>query len=139
GILPIQGGRPLTMAPTTRRSQRIAVFLIEDVPVYAYAIAFVTAVCIATIAYYMLIPFGHGIAGSTPNEKLSIWDALYFSLVTVSSLGYGDIHPVGASKAIACVEVLFGLFMMGIIIAKATSFRLAYDVQRLFSSSIHER
>ena len=28
---------------------------------------------------------------------------------------------------------------MGIIIAKATSFRLAYHVQRLFSSSIHER
>lgn len=122
-----------------RPSQKIAVYLIEGISISRYTIIFVAFVCIAAMFYYFLIPAGHGIAGNEGSVMLSYWDALYFSLVTVSSLGYGDIHPVGLSRAVACAEVLFGLFIMGIIIAKATSFRLSYHVQRLFSSSIHDR
>ncbi len=133
-----------TSKPTSRMKadrrvrllQRAAVFLIEDVSAQLYAMIFVGVVLVCALLYHGLCP-DDGIV--TRDNRVTFWDALYFSLVTVSSLGYGDIFPIGWSRVIACLEVLFGLFTMGIIIAKATSFRLAYHVQRLFSSSIHER
>lgn len=39
--------------------------------------------------------------------------ALYFSAATYTSLGYGDILPVGALRAIASVECLHGLLLIG--------------------------
>ena len=41
------------------------------------------------------------------------YDAIYHSAVNFSSLGYGDIHPVGSMRAIAVTEALTGLMMIG--------------------------
>ena len=64
---------------------------------------------------------------------------VFFSIVTVTSLGYGDLYPVGFSRVIAGAEVLFGLAFMGVMIAKVTSRRLSYHVQRLFVSDAQQR
>lgn len=40
-------------------------------------------------------------------------DYVYFSAISYSSLGFGDIYPVGGMKFIASVEVLNGLIMIG--------------------------
>lgn len=43
--------------------------------------------------------------------------SLYFSVVTFSSLGYGDIQPVGgAARLIASVETLLGTLLMALLI-----------------------
>ncbi|WP_420405817.1 ion channel [Nisaea sp.] len=39
-------------------------------------------------------------------------DYLYFSTVTYTSLGYGDITPTGALRTICAFEALTGLLMM---------------------------
>lgn len=122
-----------------RYLQRFAIFLIEEVPVWLYALLFLAVVLIWAAAYYWLSALGHGLAGIGETEGYRFSDALYFSVVTVSSLGYGDMRPVGFSRCLACGEVLFGLFTMGIIVAKATSFRLSYHVERLFANSIHDQ
>lgn len=51
-------------------------------------------------------------------EPANHWfDYIYFSIVTFTSLGYGDIHPVGLwGKLIACTEITFGLIMFGILL-----------------------
>ncbi|RJS77040.1 two pore domain potassium channel family protein [Methanophagales archaeon] len=41
----------------------------------------------------------------------SILNCLYFSIITATTLGYGDLHPVGIGKAIASVEAVFGIGM----------------------------
>ena len=40
----------------------------------------------------------------------SFWEALYLSGVTFSTIGYGDIHPIGFTKTIAVIEGLLGVF-----------------------------
>jgi len=40
-------------------------------------------------------------------------DFLYFSAVNYTSLGYGDIHPIGSMRAVAVTEALTGLMMIG--------------------------
>jgi hypothetical protein len=47
----------------------------------------------------------------------SFYDYFYYSIVTFTTLGYGDITPVtGLHKFFAGVEVVFGYFMLGMFI-----------------------
>jgi hypothetical protein len=66
-------------------------------------------------------------------------DCLYFSVVTFSSLGYGDFRPVGVSRLLASMEVFVGLAFLGIAIAKLSSARQSYYTARLFSSDAQAR
>ena len=90
--------------------------------------------------YYLLTQCDHGIGqDDTALNNATFLTGIYFSIVTISSLGYGDMHPMGISKILACIEVLFGLVMIGVMIAKVTSQRLSYRVERLFRSEAQKR
>jgi hypothetical protein len=43
-------------------------------------------------------------------------DYEYFSVVTATTLGYGDYHPIGVGRAIASLEALFGMFMWAVFL-----------------------
>ena len=114
--------------------------LVEKVSTLYYIVIFATAVICFGLFYYLLTQCGHGIGrDDTALDNATIFTGIYFSIVTISSLGYGDMHPMGISKILACIEVLFGLAMIGIMIAKVTSQRLSYRVKRLFSSDAQKR
>ena len=114
--------------------------LVEKVSTLCYIGIFATAVICFGVLYYLLTQYGHGIGrDDTALENSTVFTGIYFSIVTISSLGYGDMHPMGISKILACIEVLFGLAMIGIMIAKVTSQRLSYHVERLFSSDAQKR
>jgi voltage-gated potassium channel len=53
-------------------------------------------------------------------EGWSRLDALYWSFVTATTLGYGDLRPArGSSKLIAILIAFLGLILTGIVIAAA--------------------
>lgn len=58
--------------------------------------------------------FSDGKSISQDGVLLSILRSLYFSVVTFSTLGYGDIHPVGLLKAFAATEAFTGLTVAGL-------------------------
>jgi len=43
--------------------------------------------------------------------------SFYMSLVTFTTLGYGDTHPIGITKAVAALEALIGLFVYSSFVA----------------------
>lgn len=52
--------------------------------------------------------------GSLGSAAAPVWStALYFSAETFTSLGYGDVVPQGALRALAGVEALNGLLLIG--------------------------
>lgn len=52
----------------------------------------------------------------------SLGGSLYFSLVTMSTLGYGDITPVKSfGQILIVVQTLIGLFMVLVILARFIS------------------
>lgn len=81
---------------------------------------------------------GPSIDGSlSPFERL--WESSYFSLVTATTLGYGDFLPQGASKAVAVAQAAVGVLIFGILIAKLVARRtdaIMSDVHRLTFESI---
>lgn len=76
-----------------------------------FALTFVPA-----LAYWALA----GIRYSGHADQ-SFLDALYFAITTETTLGYGDIVPVGIGRLIACVQVSLGLLVAGLAVAKITS------------------
>ena len=89
--------------------------------------------------YTLLTPCGHGIKISSDSPEISYLTGIYFSAVTISSLGYGDFSPVGFSRFLVGVEVLLGLVLITLMIAGITSWPLSYHVQRLFGSDAQKR
>lgn len=96
----------------------------------------VLAVMIFSLLYQCLTLFGHGIGReSSLLSDTSLGKGLCLILVAVPSLGYGDMHPVGWSKAVACIELLMGMIIFGVLIAKITPRRLSLYVSRLIYGS----
>ena len=59
-----------------------------------------------------------GSSGSTSDKSLRFFDYVYFSVITFSTLGYGDLHPVGLlGQALACLEVAAGFIMFGVLLS----------------------
>jgi len=98
------------------------------------------ALCIAVVLFFcatyfwILNPYGHG----TNFKDLSWFNALYFCVITFSSLGYGDIAPTGFGKVIASIEVLSGLVLIAVFVGKIASERQA-ALLRLVYTSEHQR
>ena len=121
--------------------QRVVMYLIDDVKVRTYLITYLLVVVILATLYYCLTPYSNGLLsnGDDSVANVTYGESLYFSVVTVSSLGYGDFRPVGISRILAGLEVLFGLAVMGIMIAKITYSRLSHHVNRLYISEVKKQ
>ena len=54
--------------------------------------------------------------------SMSGFTSLYFSFITLSTLGYGDIVPTAqVSRMLAMVEAMFGMFYMALLVARLVS------------------
>lgn len=81
-----------------------------------------TLMLICSIAYFLLgiSSAGELIGFSTSasfGDNFLVWaNCLYYSVVTFTTLGYGDITPVGVSKIVAALEAFSGSFTMALFV-----------------------
>ena len=98
-------GRVLPAIRVPGRAKLIAVILgtfsahAVEIALYAGAI------------YFLVEGLGLGALGNAGSRAFS--DFLYFSAETFTSLGYGDVIPVGDLRLLAGVETLNGLLLIG--------------------------
>lgn len=79
---------------------------------------------VGALVYYLLLivifAVAHCIFGtltSSGGEMVGLADALYFSVVTATTLGYGDVLPnAGLGRTLAGAEVLLGVVIAGIFL-----------------------
>lgn len=64
------------------------------------------------VALYGLVD-GFGAGGLTGATSISLSNCLYLSAETYTSLGFGDLSPVGPVRLLAGVEALNGLLLIG--------------------------
>lgn len=50
----------------------------------------------------------------------NIYNSIYYSIVTFTTLGYGDISPIGFAKIFAAIEAIFGAVSLGFLVACLT-------------------
>ncbi len=67
------------------------------------------------------------------------YNALYFSVITATATGYGDIAPIGLSKAVAILEVIAGLLIFGMLISKLVSYKQDILLDELYDLTFEDK
>lgn len=101
-------------------------------------LVWIGTVVLCGLGYWLDALIGeHGLveAGSPVGADLGgLLSALYFSFVTATSLGYGDVVPVGIARVLAVVEAVAALTIFGAVVAKFVSHRqdeLVLEIHRV--------
>lgn len=84
-------------------------------PVFAFFTFYSLVVIIFGCIYRILDRFADApqfTVGGAPQE-ISFADALYFSIITVSTVGYGDVAPLGETvRVIVAIEIVLGVVLL---------------------------
>ncbi|NUS61897.1 MAG: two pore domain potassium channel family protein [Lysobacter sp.] len=71
---------------------------------------------------------GSLLQGGQPIPALTLPDGIYFSFVTLATLGYGDITPVTPlARGLATFEAVFGQLYLAVMVARIVSLRIAAE------------
>lgn len=115
--------------------------LINEVSLVALLSALTGILLVFAVGYW-------GLARAVPGSLVETYDsagefgfgdALYFSVTTLTSLGYGDIRPEGAARLLAGAEVVLGLSFFGVIVAKISSVKQDYILRRMYYADLIDR
>jgi potassium channel LctB len=68
-----------------------------------------------------------------------VFTAIYFSFVTATSLGYGDVVPVGAVRLLAVAEGAAGLLLFGLLVSKLVSRRQEQLIEEIHHIAFEDR
>lgn len=93
---------------------------------------------------YWLIGFAHRpglVDGGRPIAATfgGLLSALYFSFVTTTSVGYGDVLPIGLARILSIFEAVTGLLIFGALVAKFVSRRQDELVRDIFAVTFETR
>lgn len=112
-----------------RRSSRgrLVDFLVTDRTIPELLLVWLGLAVSAGLVYWAGLSSGYEwLRGDLPGAGWSLESlaaCVYFSFVTVLSMGYGDIAPLGAARVLALLEGAAGLLIFGLIISKLVSRR----------------
>ncbi|WP_421785351.1 potassium channel family protein [Hyphobacterium sp.] len=85
------------------------------------------ALVIDAYASFYLIGFFNG---EQAGIQLTTSEAVYFSIVTLTTLGYGDFTPLGDNRMAAASQALTGYVVLGMIVAVLGSFLARSSAER---------
>jgi hypothetical protein len=101
--------------------------LVEKITGMPYATLFTlwfTLVGLFAVAYALLATFA---PEQAPRELLNLppllrlGNSLYYSIITATTTGYGDIAPMGFSKVLASVQAIVGFLVLAVLVTKLVS------------------
>lgn len=93
----------------------------------AWGILFVVVV-VAFAVFYVLMPESWINCSIQENSPRLFINALYFSIITITTLGFGDIYPVNiVAKCVVIAETLIGVAMIGFFLNSVALKRSSID------------
>jgi hypothetical protein len=106
-------------------------------------LTYLTVVVLCSGIYWLagLSRHHHLVANGAPVDVSAggLATAIYFSFVTATSVGYGDVVPVGMIRGLAVAEAMVGLLIFGAVIAKFVSRRQDEIVREIQRVTFEER
>lgn len=69
------------------------------------------------LAFGIVFWLAGGVVTPSGGEPVGLWDCVYFSGVTFSTIGYGDFLPTPRMRPVALVEGFLGPLSMGFFVA----------------------
>ncbi len=90
---------------TLKNRPRVVVALLGAI------MAHIVEIWLFALAYYYLINTGY-MGSFEGNFDGSLYDCFYFSITTYTTVGFGDIEPLGNVRFLAGLEALTGLVLI---------------------------
>ncbi|XP_021771376.1 two-pore potassium channel 1-like [Chenopodium quinoa] len=88
---------------------------------------------VGVICFYLV---RHHISGQKTNDVV---DALYLTIVTMTTVGYGDLVPQSVSgKLLACAFVFIGMALVGLVLSRGADY-LVEKQEALMVKALHMR
>lgn len=146
---------PAPAAPPTRRAVYASISsrrrqwgnaildLIERRSTSRLFLVWLAIIFLSAFAYWVAAMAGipslveHG--NPVPGTLQGLAAAIYFSFVTATSVGYGDLLPVGLMRIVAITEAVTSLLIFGALIAKFVSRRQEQLVSEIHRVTFEER
>jgi len=130
---------PLEQVFSSIRSRGLNTWL-DRLTFYFIFVIWISVIIIFGVAYYSM-PGSTSFLYSNVNREVvsSIQDAIYFSFITATSTGFGDIIPFGLFKIIAICEVVFGLLLLALVTSKIVSVKQDMIISEIYEISLNEK
>jgi hypothetical protein len=88
-----------------------SIHYLERTPVWRILLEVTTSYVLAIFCFSVAYVYLARRDQAAFSEVLKLGDAIYFSVVTMTTTGYGDISPKsGLARAFVCIQILFGFF-----------------------------
>ncbi len=113
--------------------------LVNEIGLGTLVAGMFAAVLIFAFGYWLAAAQGFLVYTWDPGATPDFWDSVYFSIVTMSSLGYGDIRPLGWARFLVGLEVFAGLAFFGLLVAKVSSVKQDYILRRMYGEAVDEK
>lgn len=85
------------------------------------------AVLVGAVALAGTLGFHYFESGTNPNDK-SLFDAFWWSMVTLTTIGYGDIYPVTAGgRIVAMFLMMIGIGLLSVSTAGVAAYLVRFD------------
>ena len=100
----------------------------------------ICAIIIFGFQYYLLHTtksYLYSTANKLPIQ--SLFETLYFSFITATTTGFGDIVPYGNFRLIAILEVVAGLLLLAIVTSKLVSIKQNAILSEVYDISFNEK
>jgi hypothetical protein len=137
------GRAPARVASQMRRFDRSLLDLVQQQSTLKLFFLWMGTIAVSGLCFWIgaragehgLVEGGHAVGG----DFNGFVDAIYFSFVTATSIGYGDIVPVGFARVVACAEAVTALLIFGAVVAKFVSHRSDQLVGEIHRVTFEER
>lgn len=147
-----EGGRAADRPPTggagrgPRRPGRWSDRLLDlagSAPFGALLGTWVGMVLVFGAAYWTLGALG-GVALREGGEPVAadlhgFWTSIYFSFVTATSIGFGDVTPLGGARVLALIEASAELLLFGAVVSKLVSRRQEQLIEEIHRIAFEDR
>jgi len=119
--------RIMRMLRAVRSLRRIGAFLLHRRGEAVFSAAVLLTLLVVTFASIVILE----LEGAHPDAKIRVpADALWWSLSTITTVGYGDLYPVtGAGRAVAVSLMIVGIGLFGIYTGLVASWFLSPSQQ----------
>src|SRR5271169_2118542 len=88
---------------------------------------------LALIALAMVVTLAGGTLGFVLIDHYPVFDAFYMTLTTVTTVGYGEIHPLSrAGRVFNSFVILFGVIIMLLAIGAMTQIVIELELNQFF-------
>jgi voltage-gated potassium channel len=114
------------------RSLRLIFLLVVAVRIMRWSLRMMARRALAAtliIGVFLVGSIGTLVATIEPKYN-SIWDGLWWAIVTISTVGYGDFTPETAEgRILATVLIVFGVLTFSMVMANVTAFMVGLRVE----------